>query len=432
MKVSILTLGCKVNQYETQAMELLLKQKGHILVNEEEPADAYIINSCTVTASSDKKSRQAVRQARRKSPEAVVALCGCYPQVSPKEAEELELDLIAGTGNRAQFLTLLEEVWAEKQKKVSVDDVMKRREFEQLPSGGLRERTRAMLKVEDGCVNFCSYCIIPYARGPVRSLPLVKAVEEAKHLCQAGYQEIVLTGIELSSWGNDLPGGEELVDLVEQVCTAVPECRIRLGSLEPRTITEAFCARLSGLKNLCPHFHLSLQSGCDKILQRMNRKYDTARYFESVNLLRKHFSNPGITTDLIVGFPGETEEDFEETLSFLERCQFSAMHIFPYSRRKNTPAASMDGQLSNKEKAERAKRAEQLAQTMEQAYLSAFVERETVVLFEEEHDGYWNGHCGEYVRVLVKGDKLQNRLCRVKITAVGKQELYGVCVGEGN
>ncbi|MDF2838412.1 MAG: mtaB [Evtepia sp.] len=425
MKVSIQTLGCKVNQYETQAMELLLRQKGHVLVLEDEVADAYIINSCTVTASSDKKSRQAVRQARRKAPSALVALCGCYPQVSPKEAEALGVDLIAGTGSREQFLSLLEEVWKEKNKVVAIDDAMKRRVFEQLPGGGLRDRTRAMLKVEDGCVNFCTYCIIPYARGPVRSLPLEEATQEARRLFEEGYREIVLTGIELSSWGREWSGEETLADLVEQICHAAPGCRIRLGSLEPRTITEEFCARISKLSNLCPHFHLSLQSGCDATLQRMNRKYNTARFLESVTLLRQWFISPGITTDLIVGFPGETEEEFGETLAFIETCRFSAMHIFPYSPRKGTPAASMDGQVQNREKAARAKRAERLAIAMEQAYLSGFVGREMQVLMEEEQDGFWRGHSGEYVPVLVKGDDLHNRICRVRITAAGKRELYG-------
>jgi threonylcarbamoyladenosine tRNA methylthiotransferase MtaB len=430
MKVSIQTLGCKVNQYETQAIELLLEQRGHVLVFGDEAADAYIVNSCTVTASSDKKSRQAVRQAKRKSPDALVALCGCYPQVSQKEAEALGVDLIAGTGNRENFVTLLEQAWDEKSKLISVDDAMKRRVFEQLPGGSLRERTRAMLKVEDGCTNFCAYCIIPYARGPVRSLPLHDTVQEARRLSEEGYREIVLTGIELSSWGKDWNSGETLSDLIEAVCHAAPGCRIRLGSLEPRTITEEFCERISKLYNLCPHFHLSLQSGCDETLRRMNRKYDTARYLESVNLLRKWFISPGITTDLIVGFPGETEDEFRQTLDLIGRCRFSGMHIFPYSPRKGTPAASMDGQLKNREKAERSKQAEKLAIEMEQAYLAAFIGRETQVLLEEEKDGFWRGHSGEYVLVFVRGNELHNHICRVRITEVGEGMLYGECVEE--
>ena len=350
------TLGCKVNQYETQAMEELLLAKGHTLVPFEEKADVYIINSCTVTAVSDKKSRQAVRQARRRAPEAVVALCGCYPQVSPEEAAKLDADLIGGSGDRQGFLDLLESMAGRKEKTVTVDNALHRRAFEALPAGGLEGRTRAMLKAEDGCTNFCAYCIIPYARGPVRSLPLDQAEEEARRLAAAGYRELVLTGIELSSYGRDLPGRPSPAELIEKVCQAAPQLRVRLGSLEPRTVTEEFCQRLKALPNLCPHFHLSLQSGCDATLARMKRKYDTARFYESAALLRKHFDNPGITTDLIVGFPGETEEEFSQTLDFIRKCAFSQMHIFPYSRRQGTPAAAMPGQLSNAEKAQRAQR----------------------------------------------------------------------------
>lgn len=425
MRIAIQTLGCKVNQYETQAMELLLQQKGHSLVGIEDSADAYIINSCTVTAASDRKSRQAVHQAKRRAQGAIVALCGCYPQVSTEEAERLGADLIAGTGDREEFLNLLEQVWQEKNQLVAVDNALCRRTFEQLPGGGLRERTRAMLKVEDGCVNFCSYCIIPYARGPVRSLPLADAVAEARRLSEEGYREIVLTGIELSSWGRDLATGEELADLIEQISAATPKSRLRLGSLEPRTITEAFCARLCQIPNLCPHFHLSLQSGCDETLRRMNRKYDTVRYFESVTLLRRFFDRPGITTDLIVGFPGETEAEFEKTLDFITRCAFSDMHIFPYSQRSGTPAAEMPNQLAKREKAARAARAEHCATAMRQAFLSAMLDRETEVLFEERQDGFWRGHAGEYVAVRLKTEEdLQNRICRVKPHTAGESELY--------
>lgn len=425
MKIAIQTLGCKVNQYETQAMSLLLREKGHSLVDITDIADAYIINSCTVTAASDRKSRQAVHQAKRRAPGAIVALCGCYPQVSTAEAERLGADLIAGTGDRAQFLTLLEQVWQEKKQLVVVDNAMQRRTFEQLPAGGLGARTRAMLKVEDGCANFCSYCIIPYARGPVRSLPLSDAVEEARRLSEQGFREIVLTGIELSSWGRDLAAGEALADLIEQIAAAAPKSRLRLGSLEPRTITEEFCARLCKLPNLCLHSHLSLQSGCDETLRRMNRKYDTARYFESLTLLRSFFDRPGITTDLIVGFPGETEAEFDKTLDFITRCGFSDMHIFPYSPRSGTPAAEMPHQLPKREKAERAARAEHCAIAMRQAFMNGMLGREIEVLWEERQDGFWRGHAGEYVPVLLKADEdLQNRICRVKPNTAGKAELY--------
>ena len=425
------TLGCKVNQYETQAMEELLLAKGHTLVPFEEKADVYIINSCTVTAVSDKKSRQAVRQARRRAPEAVVALCGCYPQVSPEEAAKLDADLIGGSGDRQGFLELLESMASRKEKTVTVDNALHRRAFEALPAGGLEGRTRAMLKAEDGCTNFCAYCIIPYARGPVRSLPLDQAEEEARRLAAAGYRELVLTGIELSSYGRDLPGRPSPAELIEKVCQAAPQLRVRLGSLEPRTVTEEFCQRLKALPNLCPHFHLSLQSGCDATLARMKRKYDTARFYESAALLRAHFDNPGITTDLIVGFPGETEEEFSQTLDFIKKCAFSQMHIFPYSRRQGTPAAAMPGQLSNAEKAQRAQRAAEVAGALRRSWLTGWIGKTVEVLFEEEKEGFWRGYTPQYVEVTVSGEEnLHNTLRRVRLTAAGEDKIFGTLVEE--
>ena len=425
------TLGCKVNQYETQAMEELLLAKGHTLVPFEEKADVYIINSCTVTAVSDKKSRQAVRQARRRAPEAVVALCGCYPQVSPEEAAKLDADLIGGSGDRQGFLELLESMASRKEKTVTVDNALHRRAFEALPAGGLEGRTRAMLKAEDGCTNFCAYCIIPYARGPVRSLPLDQAETEARRLAAAGYRELVLTGIELSSYGRDLPGRPSPAELIEKVCQAAPQLRVRLGSLEPRTVTEEFCQRLKALPNLCPHFHLSLQSGCDATLARMKRKYDTARFYESAALLRAHFDNPGITTDLIVGFPGETEEEFSQTLDFIKKCAFSQMHIFPYSRRQGTPAAAMPGQLSNAEKAQRAQRAAEVAGALRRSWLTGWIGKTVEVLFEEEKEGFWRGYTPQYVEVTVSSEEnLHNTLRRVRLTAAGEDKIFGTLVEE--
>ena len=333
MRIAIYTLGCKVNQYETQAMETELTRRGHTLAPFDGEADAYIINTCTVTAVSDKKSRQMIRQARKRAPHAIVAVCGCYAQTDPQAVEELEVDLVMGTADRMGFLDRLEALSPDGGMVVEVDDALRRRAFERLPAGGLEGRTRAMLKVEDGCVNFCTYCIIPYARGPIRSLPAAEAAAQAARLAAEGYRELVLTGIEISSWGRDLPGKPELTDLIETVCAAAPGCRVRLGSLEPRTITEDFCRRTAAIPNLCPHFHLSMQSGCDSVLKRMNRKYDTARYYESVKLLRGYFDRPGITTDLIVGFPGETEEEFEQTLAFVHKCAFPPCTSSP------TPAA---------------------------------------------------------------------------------------------
>ena len=289
MRVAIYTLGCKVNQYETQAMEQELLRRGHELVPFEGEADGYIVNTCSVTAVSDKKSRQMIRRCKKRNPAAVVAACGCYVQTHPDEAAGLDIDLIAGTGDRMAFLDLFEQAAGEKQPLTLLDDALRRRDFEVLPAGGMAERTRAMLKVEDGCVNFCTYCIIPYARGGVRSLPKAVAVEQTAQLRQEGYRELVFTGIEISSWGHDLKTGETLIDLLEAVSAVAGDMRLRLGSLEPRTITEDFCRRASKLPNLCPHFHLSLQSGCDETLRRMNRKYDTARFYQSVTLLRAVF-----------------------------------------------------------------------------------------------------------------------------------------------
>ncbi len=522
MKIGIYTLGCKVNQYETQAMETELTKRGHILCSFDDLADAYIINTCTVTAVSDHKSRQMIRQARKRSPGAVIAVCGCYAQTKPQEVAALEVDLVGGSAGRMAFLDELERLAAAKQRaasrcspgtegpsscfteepspalpgteglssrlmeepspcaaeqpecgelmstrqkstvqkppflngnikkekkaensdslsapqvarKVMVGNIMSTRAFEELPAGGLAGRTRAMLKVEDGCVNFCSYCVIPYARGPVRSLPADRAAAEAGRLMDEGYKELVVTGIEISSWGRDLPGKPPLADLIEAICAAAPACRIRLGSLEPRTITEEFCRRVSKHRNLCDHFHLSLQSGCDGTLKRMNRKYDTARYFESVELLRRYFGEPGITTDLIVGFPGETEAEFAETLDFIRKCAFSAMHIFPYSRRTGTPAATMPGQIPKAVKEERARRAAEAARAMGGAYLQSWVGRILPVLFEEEVDaapGLWRGHAPNYTEVRVAGANLHNVKRAVRVTGVDGDKLTGELCGE--
>ena len=430
VRVAIYTLGCKVNQYETQAMETLLTQRGHELVPFEGEADAYIINTCTVTAVSDKKSRQVIRRARKSAPDRVIAVCGCYPQTHPADMEGLGVDLVSGTGDRQGFLDLLEETWRERQPITALDDAFARRSFEILPAGGLEGRTRAMLKVEDGCVNFCSYCIIPYARGRVRSLPRARAEEEAAALAAEGYREIVLTGIEISSWGQDLEGKPELMEAIEAICQGLsPDTRVRLGSLEPRTITPDFCRRAAALPNLCPHFHLSMQSGCDTVLARMNRKYDSNRYYESVTFLHEAYDRPAVTTDLIVGFPGETEEEFQQTLDFIQKCAFSAMHIFPYSKRPGTPAAKLPGQVLNAVKEERAHRAAQIARTMQDAYLDRWVGETVPVLFEEEREGLWRGHTTRYCEVAVQSAQpLHNQLRQVGLTGHVGGALQGVLI----
>ena len=429
MRVAICTLGCKVNQYETQAMEQELLRRGHSLVDFEEEADAYVVNTCSVTAVSDKKSRQMLRRAKKQNPAAVVAACGCYSQTHTEEAEGLGIDIVAGSGDRMAFLDLLERAGAEKRCIVQVDEALKRREFEILPAGGMAERTRAMLKVEDGCVNFCSYCIIPYARGPVRSLPMEEAKRQLLELEKEGYREVVITGIEICCYGKDLRDGSNVADLLEMAAKTVPEMRIRLGSLEPRTVTEDFCRRLSPFKNLCPQFHLSLQSGSDETLRRMNRKYDTARFMESVELLRRYFPGVSVTTDLITGFPGETEEEFSETLAFIRRVGFADMHIFPYSIRPGTPAAKMP-QIEKSVKEERAARAAAVAAEMRRAYLEGCIGKTFEVLFEQEKDGLFMGHAPNYMPVFVSGSDLHNRVLPVTVTALHGDGLTGT-IAEG-
>ena len=428
MRVAIYTLGCKVNQYETQAMEAELTRRGHALVPFDGAADAYVINTCTVTAVSDKKSRQMIRQARKRSPHAVVAVCGCYAQTDPEAVEALGVDLVMGTADRMGFLNALEALSPDGgHPVVRVDDALRRRQYEHLPAGGLEGRTRAMLKVEDGCVNFCTYCIIPYARGPIRSLPLGEAACEAKRLAGAGYRELVLTGIEISSWGHDFKNGQSLIDLLEALSAAAPEVRLRLGSLEPRTVTEDFCRRAAALPNLCPQFHLSMQSGCDATLKRMNRKYDTARYLESVELLNRWFDRPAVTTDLITGFPEETEEEFAQTLDFIRKCRFAQMHIFPYSIRPGTPAAKME-QVPKAVKEERARRAAAVAEEMHRSYLEGCVGQTYPVLFEQPKNGKFFGHAPNYMEVLVDGAELHNALRTVRITDVDGEALLGEIV----
>ena len=418
MKFAFYTLGCKTNQYETQAMEHLLLEKGHEIGSFEEACDGYVINTCSVTAVADKKNRAVIRRCRRDNPQAVIAVCGCYSQHDPEAVRALGIDVIGGSGQRQAFVEMLLDAAGEKRHEEQLDNALGRREFECLPAGGLEERTRAMLKVQDGCVNFCTYCIIPYTRGPIRSAPLEVAVAQAKELAVRGYREIVLTGIEIAGWGQDQPGKPELALLVEEICKAVPNLRIRLGSLEPRVVTEDFCRRLSVFPNLCPQFHLSMQSGSDTVLSRMKRKYDTARYYQSVELLRKFFPECAVTTDMIVAFPGETEEEFAESLAFIRKCAFADMHIFPYSRRPGTPADKMPGQHNNATKEARSRAAIALAEEMSRAYREGFVGRSLEVLFEEREGEFYTGHAPNYIKVYARGENLHNEIRTVTVLEV--------------
>ena len=425
MKIAFYTLGCKTNQYETQAMERLLLERGHTIGSFEESCDCYVVNTCSVTAVADKKNRAVIRRCRRKNPEAIVAVCGCYTQHAAEEVKQLGVDVIGGSGNRQQFLSDLLQAAAQRQYHETLDNALRRREFEVLPAGGLEERTRAMLKVQDGCTNFCTYCIIPYTRGPIRSAPLELAVEQARELAARGYREIVITGIEIAGWGKDLPGKPPLWQLISAICQAVPELRIRLGSLEPRIITEEFCRELKKFPNLCPHFHLSMQSGCDAVLQRMKRKYDTARYYESICLLREFFPGCAITTDMIVAFPGETEEEFRQSLDFIKKCGFADMHIFPYSRRPGTPAADMPGQLPNAVKEDRSRRAIAVAEQMSREYRESLIGTTQTVLFEDREGEYFTGHTPNYIKVYAQGENLHNQIRQVTITEVFHDGVVG-------
>ena len=425
MKFAFYTLGCKTNQFETQAMERLLLDMGHSIGSFEEDCDGYIVNTCSVTAVADKKNRAVVRRCRRSHPQAVLGICGCYVQHAPQDLRELGADVLGGSGNRQEFLEDMVAAVSARAYREHLDNALRRRTFEVLPAGGLEERTRAMLKVQDGCVNFCSYCIIPYTRGPVRSMDLRTACAQARELEDRGYREIVVTGIEIASWGADLPGKPGVVSLIEGICRAVPNLRVRLGSLEPRIVTEEFCRRLAVLPNLCPQFHLSMQSGSDSVLRRMNRKYDTARFYESVQALRRTFPGCAVTTDMIVAFPGETEEEFAESLGFIRRCDFSDMHIFPYSRRPGTVAEKLPGQHGNAVKEERSRQAIAVAEEMNRGYRESLVGTVQQVLFETEEEGLWSGHAPNYIKVYVRGENLHNTIRHVLVTGLHADGVVG-------
>ena len=423
MKYSITTLGCKVNQYETQAIDAILQERGHSSVKSE--ADAVIVNTCAVTAESGRKSRQAVRRIRQENPGAVVVVCGCFSQVSPDEARSLDADIIYGTGDKMKLIDDLEAALSSRQQVENIDDPFKRMAFEQLPAGAVDGRTRAMLKIQDGCDNFCSYCIIPYARGRVRSLLMKDAVKQAKELAAQGFKEIVITGIEIASYGKDFRDGTGLIDVIQAVALAVPDLRIRLGSLEPTIVTEEFCNRLYNLKNVCTHFHLSLQSGSDATLNAMRRKYTTREFFSVTALLRKFYPDCALTADLITGFPSETEEEHHETLEFIEKCDFSSMHIFPYSIRPGTKAAEMKNQHNKAVKAQRAQEAQTVAAKMQKKYLESCIGKIIMVLFETEADGKCMGHADNYCAVSVDGEHLRGLVKSVEITYASGEMLVG-------
>lgn len=425
MKYIIYTLGCKVNQYETQAIEALLVSRGHKPCAEGEIADAVIVNTCAVTAEAGRKSRQAIHRLREENPGAVAAVLGCYSQLSPDAVQKLGADIVYGTADRLKLIDAVEKAVATGEGEKALDKPFERRIFEELPAGAVSGHTRALLKIQDGCVNFCSYCIIPYTRGRVRSLPMEAAVRQAAELDKKGYRELVITGIEIASYGVDLPGKPDLADVVCAIAAAAPHMRLRLGSIEPSVITEDFCKKIAACGSVCRHFHLSLQSGCDATLKAMNRKYDTARFYEAMQLLRRYFPDCGMTCDVIVGFPGESEEHQRQTLDFLKKAQFSDAHIFPYSRRPGTPADKMDGQIDRATKAKRSKQARTVVAETRSAFLESMIGKALPVLFETKEGECWQGHSDNYLEVRAEGENLRGTVHNVRIDAVSEGILVG-------
>ena len=427
MKVKFVTLGCKVNQVESEAMREALLAAGFQEAAGGETADVVVVNSCTVTATSDQKARQALRREKKRNPGAVAVLTGCWPQAFPQEAQEfLEADVVLGTARRGDLVPRLLEYLSTKQRVVDIAPHQKGEKFEKLTISAMHGRTRAFVKIEDGCDRFCSYCIIPYARGRVRSKPLEDIREEAARLGEAGYKEVVLTGINLPAYGKDLGG--DLCDAVEAACAAPGILRVRLGSLEPEQLTPPVIARLAAQEKLCPQFHLSLQSGCDDTLRRMNRHYTTAEYRQIVGDLRKAFPNCAVTTDIMVGFAGETEEEFGESLAFAKEIAFAKVHVFAYSRRPGTRAYDMPGQVPNREKERRSR--EMIAATLEtqRAFFAAQTGRVEEVLFEQERDrNVYEGYTRNYTPVRVaSAASLQGQIRQVRLT----QALEDFCLGE--
>ena len=427
--VAFCTLGCKVNQYETEAMTELFKAAGYIINEFDVPSDVYVINTCTVTGTGDKKSRQMIRRAKHTNPDAIIAVVGCYSQVAPEEVAKIDgVNLVLGTNDRANIVELVDQCISRDGSPVfAVGDIMKTRKYEQLWVTSYDDRTRAYVKIEDGCNEFCSYCIIPFARGPIRSRSIDDITAEVTRLAQAGFKEVVLTGIHLASYGKDT-GDVSLIDAIRAVHAIEGIERIRLGSVEPRLLTEQFVEEIAAKPKVCDHFHISLQSGCDETLKRMNRKYTTDEYYSSVCSLRKHYKNPAITTDIIVGFAGETDEEFEQSFAFVKKVAFSEAHVFSYSIRKGTRAAKMPGQLPGNVKDERNLRMSTMCRQLHEDYMDSFVGEVVPVLFEREvSDGVYEGHTTNYIKVHASCNwDVSHKIVDVKILSHSN----GVAIGE--
>lgn len=397
-KVAFYTLGCKVNQYETNAMSDMFKNEGYDIVGFDEIADVYVVNTCTVTNMSDRKSRQIIRRAKQINSNSILCVVGCYVQVAKSELEKLDdIDVILGTNEKNEILQAVKRVEVEK-KVNNVSDVMKIRKYTNWDATAYTSHMRAEIKIQDGCDRFCTYCIIPYARGPVRSRDALDIIDEIKRVALTGVKEIVITGIHISSYGKDISKDFRLIDLLEQIDNVEGIDRIRLGSLEPLIITEDFVSRIKKLTKVCNHFHLSLQSGCDETLKRMNRRYTTEQFLSIVDLLRREIPEVALTTDIIVGFPGETDEEFGKTIEFLKKIKFSKMHVFRYSPRKGTPAASYPNQVDGSKKEERSNQLLELSDVYECEFASQYIDKEIEVLFENETEG----HTTNYIKVVRK------------------------------
>lgn len=424
-KAALHNLGCKVNAYETEAMQEMLEQNGYEIVPFQEGADVYIINTCTVTNMADRKSRQMIHKARKMNPEAVVVAAGCYVQTAEmQEKLDPDIDIVIGNNKKQDLIRILAEYWKEEtlhpEQVEELIDINHTKEYENLALDRTAEHTRAYIKVQDGCNQFCSYCIIPFARGRVRSRKAQDVTDEVRRLAENGYKEVVLTGIHLSSYGMDLEKEEDLLHLIQSVHEVEGIERIRLGSLEPRIITEEFAQTLASLPKICPHFHLSMQSGCDETLKRMNRRYTSAVYFEKCEILRSAFEHPALTTDVIVGFPQESEEEFEITRKFIEKVNFYETHVFKYSKRQGTKAAAMEGQIPEPVKGTRSAELIRIGKEHKKAFESWYIGKEIAVLFEEEieRDGQkiWVGHTREYIKVALQSEEnLQNCIRKVQI-----------------
>jgi len=437
-KVAFYTLGCKVNQYETNAMIEQFIKSNYKIVDFEEVADIYVINTCTVTNMSDRKSRQIIRRVKQINHNSILVVTGCYAQVASKELEKIEeIDLIVGNTEKKDILNIIEEYVGasiarpqndneNKEKKINLTDINNQKEFVDFGTTTYTEKTRAVIKVQDGCNNFCSYCIIPYAKGRVRSRKLENIIKEIESIVKKGIQEVVITGIHVASYGLDFKDENiRLIDLLEEINKIEGLKRIRLGSLEPNIITDEFVERLKKVDKICDHFHLSLQSGCDTTLKRMNRKYTTEDFEKVVERLRHAFSNVALTTDIIVGFPGETEEEFNVTYKYLEKIKFYQMHVFKYSQRKGTRAAVMPNQIDGNIKEERSHRLIELSNKNEKEFLNKYIDKEAEVLFEQEEGEYTKGHTSNYIVIKTKKKGIENKILKVKIVREDKLELIG-------